>query len=374
MSISIIPKEGQRPDWDQMMPGEIYSEGGSTGMGPMYTVPEYNPMDPRQVVNRSTGYEANRLVEQAPQMQEHVEYLEQMSGQPQPEVAARYGREMPMKQMASMIEGVDRYERMSDIDRMALDLMNAGRITPVEFYKIAKEDDRKREEAMLNWFQKGEIERLKLSSKDGKPLPITGGNVSDMMSRYGEVQGGFGAKSPTRSIQTIYSNTGGKNSGSGSRSGSGSDTGYTAKEMKDIVKPVEDAVDNYNSLITGNDALDFSDPAVQTAYRTMTQAKLARALYEDPDIKANLDRALTVSRNVAGSNTAMAGPDLPVFVKLAGEEKERLNLDAMWEGAPVRYWIWGLMKDPTLTNPETKKPWTVAEIADSIRNRSLAGQ
>jgi hypothetical protein len=352
MAIKILPIEGKRPEWDQMMAGEIYAEGGN--QAPAIYIPEHNPMDPRQALNRSTGYEGMQKGQNAEAMASHVFDYEMLSGQAQPEL-----REMYEPSMVD-IEAAGRYEKMSDIDKMAMDMMNAGRLAPEQVYKIMKEDDRKREESMMKVFANAPADRMQLTGPDGKPRQMTGSNMMDLMSRTGDTGVGFKAPHPTRSIQTVHTNGGGK------KSGGRGESGYDPKQMKDLIASINVANDNYFALLKEQGA---DDPATISARRGLTQLKLTRALYEDPDIQAPLDRASSVSRQISGSNVIMAGPDLPAMVT-DNTGAEQLNLDAVWEGAPVRYWLWGLMSDPNKTNPETNKPWTVQDVIEQFKRRA----
>jgi len=371
MPIRIRPQLTEPPAFDQMMPGEIYAEGGAPGTdprtgaprytGPEYIVPDYDPKSPRDLIARETGYEDYQTMQDqmAPtsQRQQHVERLENMAGRAIPELQERYTYFDP--------ERAQRFERMSDADKMAIAFVDAGLMKPKEWYAEAKKDARMRDDATLKALEKLPFDRATMSQGD-EMVPTSGAAIADFMSQHGKTSAEF-ADPVTRQIITStsqQSRTGGGGGGGGSgRMGAGTDAKEIEAQRDNLVSALTAATNTLSTL--RSDSKNVGEAAIADQEKRVNHAQLTHQLFAMANGTISATEATRVAtRAITGGRMVSADANAGPLI-YTDQGAPMLNLNGVFgvTRAPV---IEGLLH----VNDKTGQLYTVDELIQYIRTMS----
>ena len=182
--------------WDEMHPGEIYSEGGYEGGGEAMG-PSYEIFQQRNSIRRildEAGYTDMMLAKEESKRKKHIEKIIELTG------AKIIGEEEYTRKADP--EKANKWGKLPDMDKMMVSQVAQGQMQPEEYQQKKMEQDQKIRDAFIVLAQSEQAQ----FRKEGKKVPTTGGAVRDF------IEGGETAIEfkPRTSIQRHISSGGGK--------------------------------------------------------------------------------------------------------------------------------------------------------------------
>lgn len=285
--------------FDRMQPGEVYAPD-ATGSGGTYVVPE----------QRYVADETGQVNDLSP-FQQRTGVLDAMTSRTADanasrlaDISAGTGAAVQGADRAITFDqaAVDRFNKLSPADQMAAEMVQSGRMSPKEYYAIAKKAEVDNQRAMLDYLSKIDPTKNKVDlMQGGKPVPMSAANVSDAMSTSGNTAFQVGAPYPGVNY-TFYEGKSGAGAGTGKKDLS--DFDYKLRRDPIIMK-------NSGVLAAARDLdlmLNSGNPIAMTAFGTK-MAKLSGevgnlALQEQQQYKGS--QALA-SKLMQGLKTATSG-------------------------------------------------------------------
>jgi hypothetical protein len=327
MAVSLLnPKKSVADQvFARMNPGEIYSEGGYTGMAPEFYSPAPNPNDPREAIMQQYGYRDYMNSQRNPDDEAARMLAIQNAGGPgmsmnvqDPYIqAAQNWQEPPVNQ-----QKVEQYRNLSDADQVALQYVNSGQMTPKELYDKMKDVELKREIALLKLKSEAPIDRMDLS-KDGQAVPMDAANLAAWMSGQG-VSADFRPPETHQFINSETTRNGGV--GSGGKGSASAGSGGVPKDLDDLLKQRDEAMKTYSSLISDTKQFNQNPSAALSQLALVQKLDMTRELYQSPLNNVDIQTAGSIASSVLGTGRAvMDSGTQPLIAGKNGDTLLNLN-------------------------------------------------